>query len=166
MKKNNKGFFLAEVIVMIALVTTVMAFVYPNITKLYENYVNKTRYYDQTQDIYTLRAVYDYLSSGNTIRNKVYNNEGDKITLNRINGNSEITNPPEIGDLSKLYILQYMATPEDNTDYDFTRYLKRMKRTTYDDVSYRLVGVFEKTDEDGNTETRYASIKIPDPGLY
>ena len=57
MKKNNKGFFLAETIVVIALVTTVMAFVYPNVTKLYDNYVNRTKYYDQTEDLYTLKIL-------------------------------------------------------------------------------------------------------------
>ena len=59
MKKNNKGFFLAETIVVIALVTTVMAFVYPNVTKLYENYKNRANYYDQTEDLYALKAVYE-----------------------------------------------------------------------------------------------------------
>ena len=38
---NNKGFFLAETIVIIALVTTIMAFVYPNVSKLFENYKNR-----------------------------------------------------------------------------------------------------------------------------
>ena len=57
MKKNNKGFFLAETIVMIALVTSIMAFVYPNVSKLYENYKDRVVYYDQTEDIYKLKYV-------------------------------------------------------------------------------------------------------------
>ena len=61
MKKNNKGFFLAETIVVIALVTTVMAFVYPNVSKLNENYNYRTNYYDQTEDLFTLKAAYNLL---------------------------------------------------------------------------------------------------------
>ena len=66
MKKNNKGFFLAETIVVIALVTTVMAFVYPNVSKLNENYKNRTKYYDQTEDLYALEAVYDSMKATNS----------------------------------------------------------------------------------------------------
>ena len=84
MKKNNKGFFLAETIVIIALVTTVMAFVYPNVAKLYENYKNKASYYDQTQDIYTLKTVYRYLLDNvldelNCLYKDVYNKESQLI---------------------------------------------------------------------------------------
>ena len=52
--KNNKGFFLVEAIVIISLVTIVMAFVYPNISKLYQNYTNASTIYDQTEYIYFL----------------------------------------------------------------------------------------------------------------
>ena len=57
MKKNNKGFFLAETIVVLALVTTVIAFVYPNVSKLYENYNTRIKYYDQTEDLGVLQEV-------------------------------------------------------------------------------------------------------------
>ena len=66
MKKNKNGFFLAETIIMIALVTTVIAFLYPNISKLYENYNNRLNHYDQVQDIYVLRAIEDYLVNDST----------------------------------------------------------------------------------------------------
>ena len=165
---------------MIALVTTVMAFVYPNITKLYENYVNKTRYYDQTQDIYTLRAVYEYLTNTSNVINNITENgsetitslsEGGIISDGRINNNVNIGNledilNEDILNLEELYILSYTEAPTAD-NYDFTRYLKRMKIKTYDPFSYRLVGVFKQKDEDGNIiETRYASIKIDDPSPY
>ena len=152
---------------MIALVTTVMAFVYPNITKLYENYVNKTRYYDQTQDIYTLRAVYEYLTNTSNVINNKTDNGNDKIDCLYGENCGEISDFPNIGGLTKLYILSYTEHPTYENDYDFTRYLKRMKVKTYDTFSYRLVGVFKQKDEDGNIiETRYASIKIDDPSPY
>ena len=56
MKKNNRGFFLVEAIVIIALVTIIMAYVYPNVAKLYENYENRAKYYDQTEDLFLLRT--------------------------------------------------------------------------------------------------------------
>jgi len=159
MKKNNKGFFLAETIVVIALVTTVMAFVYPNVTKLYDNYKNRTKYYDQMEDLYALRAVYDYLineGDGTVIKN--ITTDGSKIGCKTI----EKLSDGEIGNsilssmgIDKLYIVSYMATPSSTTNYNFNKYLKRLKKTTYDKDSYRLIGVF-------NNE-RYASIRIDNP---
>ena len=61
-------------------------------------------------------------------------------------------------DLKEVYIANYMATPQIDGNYNFNRYLRRMKKSTYDNTSYRLIGIFES---DGNT--RYASIKIDNP---
>ncbi len=162
MKKNNKGFFLAETIVIIALVTTVMAFVYPNVAKLYENYRNKTFYYDQTEDIYTLKAVYDYLLNETDEINENLtdenNNLGCKIFDNEIKPISDAN--LKIGDLQELYITGYM-TRLSVDDYEFNKYLSRMKKTTYDTTSYRLIGKFEN-----NEVVRYASIKIENPNPY
>ena len=58
MKKNENGFFLAETIIVLALVTTFMAFVFPNVSKLYDNYKTRIKYYDQTEDIIFLSEVY------------------------------------------------------------------------------------------------------------
>lgn len=157
MKKNNKGFFLAETIVVIALVTTVMAFVFPNVTKLYENYKNRANYYDQTEDLYVLRAY-----------SELYSNQIQKYTKGTCDGNTEvgvkvlddlkpISTSNDFGNLKNLYITSYMSSPS-SSNYNFNRYLKRIKKTTYDSASYRLIGVFE----DGST-TRYASIKIENP---
>lgn len=178
MKKNNKGFFLAETIVMIALVTTVMAFVYPNVAKLYENFKNKTEYYDQTEDIYKLRYVYDYLQAKNklnalTEENSEYGCKQFKAD-NTDEQWSEINddNLKELFPDSKFYITSYM-TNLSSEDYEFNKYLKRIKKSTYDSSSYRLIGVFTKTikdtktiknkDDDEITITRYASIKISNP---
>lgn len=84
MKMNNKGFFLAETIIVIALITTVMAYVFPNVSKIYENYKYKAKYYDQTQDIYTLRAVYNYLLNE---KYSEYNNESALEIVTTINKN-------------------------------------------------------------------------------
>lgn len=158
MKKNNKGFFLAETIVVIALVTTVMAFVFPNVTKLYENYKNRANYYDQTEDLYVLRAY-----------NELYSNQIQQATTGTCDGNAEegakeliglnpISTSNNFGGLEKLYISSYMSELNDASDYNFNRYLKRLKKTTYDKASYRLIGKFRE-----GSITRYASIKIDNP---
>ena len=201
MKKNNKGFFLAETIVVVALVTTVMAFLYPNISNLYDNYNNRTKYYDQTEDLYALIAISDFLSDNDFLSSlttssagvagcKEFTNDMNMIyerkeTTSGFKGefkniyssqckvddcNSMISNfYSYIPRLKELYLTEYMASPSSN-NYNFNRYLKRMKKTTYDGGAYRLIGVFEATDKDENgnniTITRYASIKIdnPNPG--
>lgn len=161
MKKNNKGFFLAETIVVIALVTTVMAFVYPNVTKLYENYKNRANYYDQTEDLYALKAVYE--ANKGIINNKT---EGKSDGCSKeeeggrnISGLEEITNTnikkPNI--LIELYISSYMSNLSSG-NYNFNKYLKRLKKTNYDSAAYRLIGVFVE-----GTEIRYASIKVDNP---
>lgn len=282
MKKNNKGFFLAETIVVIALVTTVMAFVYPNVSKLNENYKNRTKYYDQTEDLYVLKATYNLLegeyinfidaptssdvdankfvsttflgfftfkpgsdktkgSAGcldysrdysrdylfvdgdvycNDVKTcnftnmlKIYddksigslNNLGFEKALDYIRKNNNWVNNGSFNDynnnndyftclgdfyglsnslnldtkggaglqckttkqtyinffsnteLKELYIANYMGNPS-SSNYNFNKYLKRLKKTSNDTVSYRLIGVFKN----GN-ETRYASIKIDNP---
>lgn len=183
MKKNSKGFFLAETIVMVALVTTVMAFVYPNVSKIYDNYKNQVLYYDQTEDLFVLKAVYE--SKKGAIKDKIKTN---KITAGEsnpeLNNKSNYTldtnnlgiylNPSDhtiesANGLEKLYIVGYMYTPIASKDfniindtYNFQRYLSRMKKTTYSPEDFRLIGKFcEKFDHNecaGNI--RYASIRI------
>lgn len=186
MKKNNKGFFLAETIVVIALVTTVMAFVYPNVSKLNENYNNRTKYYDQTEDLYALKAIYDameHTESGKTYteNSEVYNlnkfdvhitdcnDEDNKCTPDsRGTKKLDLTKIKDIGSfgatgingLKNLYVASYMADLSDD-NYNFNKYLKRLKKTTNDPSAYRLIGVFE----DGE-ERRYASIKIDNPNPH
>lgn len=177
MKKNNKGFFLAETIVVIALVTTVMAFVYPNVSKLNENYNNRTKYYDQTEDLYALKAIYDAME--HTESGKTYTENSEVYNLNKfdvyitdiytpdsrgtkkIDSKNDITSVEfKINGLKNLYIASYMADLSDD-NYNFNKYLKRLKKTTNDPSAYRLIGVFE----DGK-ERRYASIKIDNPNPH
>lgn len=159
MKKNNKGFFLAETIVVIALVTTVMAFVYPNVTKLYENYKNRANYYDQTEDLYALKAVYE--ANKDTIDDKTIG-ISDGCSEHELGGKYirdldyiSLSNKPTI--LGNLYISSYMSNLSSD-NYNFNKYLKRLKKTNYDSAAYRLIGVFVE-----GTEIRYASIKVDNP---
>ena len=176
-RANNKGFFLAETIVIIALVTTIMAFVYPNVSKLYENYKNRVKYYDQPEDLYVLRAIYD--ANKVTIDDKTKGGDCDDIggknldpdsnlipsnTENKINTTVSGFQAATNMNLSELYMIGYISNAT-SSDYNFNRYLKRMKKTTNDTPSYRLIGVFkDDTNNDGEPdETRYASIKIENP---
>lgn len=155
---------------MIALVTTVMAFVYPNLTKLYDNFNNRTKYYDQPEDLYVLKMYSELLTrinNENSINSKTNNgckifNDGKltsgneiSISYGSIKINSYTISP--LGGISNLYITGYMTEVSDN-NYNFNKYLKRMKKTTYDSASYRLIGKFGT----GNN-IRYASIKIENP---
>lgn len=146
-KKNNKGFFLAETIVVVALITIVMAFVYPNVAKLYDNYSKRANYYDQIQDLFALKTI-----------EETYYDAFCKNAKNVINAESKISVKPDalsINGLQELYLTKYIANVTDD-DYDFNKYLTRLRKTTYDNKAYRLVGVFQKDGE----KARYASIKI------
>lgn len=163
MKKNNKGFFLAEAIVMIALVTTVMAFVYPNVAKIYENYKLQSKYYDQTEDIYLLKAIYEATNPG--IFQSITENSEYKIGCKDINSiieiTSDVTIPSDVASDVTIYIGNYIGEYKDDDDYNFNRYLKRMKKTINDTSAYRLVMKYKVS---SSPEIyRYSSIKIANP---
>ena len=168
MKKNNKGFFLAETIVVIALVTTVMAFVYPNVSKLNENYNNRTKYYDQTEDLYALKAIYDAME--HTDSGKTYTENSEVYNLNKFDVHITVWNDADnkytpdsrgtktldlteitdigsfgatgINGLKNLYVASYMANLSDS-NYNFNKYLKRLRKSTKDPSAYRLNGIIE-----------------------
>ena len=188
MKKNSKGFFLAETIVMIVLVTTVMAFVYPNVSKIYDNYKNNVLYYDQTEDLFVLKAVYE--SKKNYIDSFAENKRELLKNISTLNNDCEATldtnglgiygnikhDVETANGLEKLYIVGYMAYPTAENDfvennivyiddkYNFQRYLSRMKKTTHSPCDFRLIGKFckEFDKESGKCtgDIRYASIRI------
>ncbi len=198
MKKNDKGFFLAETIVVLALVTTVIAFVYPNVSKLYENYNTRIKYYDQTEDLLLLQEVYesykDDIKSANVAKKSGtetaycghnYKNDGNSadgqyeietfITTRQslANSYSSYMKYANIGDLKAVYITNYMGNPRYTKLYGLNRYLKRLRKSSNDTTSYRLIGLFRKCsgsdtcDDNPNAtnviEERYASIKIDNP---
>lgn len=147
MKKNNKGFFLPEAIVVISLVTAVMAFVYPNLAKLYENFENRVKYYDQPEDLYVLKALYD--------SKKITISDCKSKTILEKDSNINFSNVSASG-LEKIYIGNYTNRDvSSNVSYNFKRYLNRMKISTNDSSSCRIVGIFKVDDKE-----RYASIKV------
>lgn len=152
MKNKNMGFFLAETIVMIALVTSVMAFVFPNISKLYINFENKVKYYDQPEDIYYLMAYYQ--ANSLDINKRTIGNMKQEIGEKKFKKLEEI-----VKDTNKtIYIADYMGNYNSENDFNFNRYLKRLKKTTSDYSSYRIIGIFNDNDQE-----RFASIKIENP---
>ena len=161
--KNNKGFFLAETIIVLALVTTAIAFVLPNVTKVYENYKNTSKYYDQVKDIYILKAISETDEFKATAKTKTgsWCDVIDKLTNGNITNDvfASSSEKKALLKFEKLYILSYMKTPNDASGYEFQKYLNRMKKTSYDTTSYRLIGVFKE-----GSEERYASIKITGEG--
>ena len=93
--------------------------------------------------------MYDYIINNKNINDYVES----KDQLNKIDDIEEVLKDMNI---SSLYITGYMASISSD-DYDFKRYISRLKKTTYDTSSYRLIGIF---DYDEGKITRYASIKI------
>lgn len=166
MKKNNKGFFLAETIVVIALVTTIMAFVYPNVSKLYDNYKSRALYYDQTEDIYALIAISK--ANASNIESKILNVESNELTNIDISALTNIViDGKNIGGLKGLYLCKYNERPKkydngNDVNYNLSKYLRRVKILTNAPNAYRLIGVFDvDIDYNGTSDvTRYASIKI------
>lgn len=171
MKKNNKGFFLAETIVVLALVTTVVVFVSANVPNLYKNYKLQIESYDRTEDIYLLKAIYEANkmaidtetsaacpSGGSSfVGQKIYADTG---TLSSTSAATSLTlsNLPS-GYSSSFYLTGYLTTLSDG-DYNFNKYLKRIKKTSNFKADYRLIGKLEN-----GGKTTYASIRIENPDI-
>lgn len=169
MKKNNKGFFLAETIVVLALVTTVVVFVSANVPNLYKNYKLQIESYDRTEDIYLLKAIYE--ANKSTIDNatstacpsggssfvgqKKYGDTGDLSS----SAATELTslNLPSGYSSSSFYLTGYLTSLSDG-DYNFNKYLKRIKKTSNFKTDYRLIGKLVN-----GSKTTYASIRIENP---
>lgn len=159
MKNNNKGFFLAEAIVMITLVTVVMAYVYPNVSNLYGNFKNRTKYWDQPEDIYALKKA----ANNNCFADikSVINSSPNNLSYNL---SVDLTNCHGTTYFDKTYVTKYLSNPkfdgndtsEKKMEKSFNEYLKKMKRTTNDNEAYRLIGVIG----DGTKPYRYVSIKV------
>ncbi len=175
MKKNNKGFFLAETIVVLALVTTVVVFVSANVPNLYKNYKLQIESYDRTEDIYLLKAIYEANEekikkatesdcSGTEIGAKIYNNGelpssgGDSTGAGYYFENDDLKLPNDYKFDSKFYLTSYLVTPSVSGDYNFNKYLKRVRKTSNFQTDYRLIGKLVN-----GGKITYASIRIDNP---
>lgn len=172
MKKNNKGFFLAETIVVLALVTTVVVFVSANVPNLYKNYKLQIESYDRTEDIYLLKAIYeanknaiDNATKGNCdeevkeeIGQKRYEDTGDLTSSSAATKLVSLNLPTGYKSDSSFYLTGYLTTLSDTNDYNFNKYLKRIKKTSNFKADYRLIGKLVN-----GGKTTYASIRIENP---
>lgn len=70
MKKNNKGFMLAETIIVTVIVATIMVSLYVAFNKVYSAYTLKNKYTD-IDLLYAANAVQDYLIDNLTLNNIV-----------------------------------------------------------------------------------------------
>ena len=169
MKRNNKGFFLAETLIVISLVTLILAFVYPNLSKLYETFVLKTNYYDQVQDIQALKSI-DFVFNSNIEAACYHLEDGEykaieKDKLVSLRSTISIDGLNNMN-LEELYITNYdTSSSDDIDDYSFTRYLKRIRKNKLLPNACRLIGKFRDSDEyddiDGSYvgEYRFASVE-------
>ena len=176
MKKNNKGFFLAETIVVLALVTTVVVIVSANVPNLYKNYKLQIESYDRTEDIYLLKAIEkanaeeikkatenDCFGTNGVEGAKLYN---DGPLPTSVKSGSGVGYYFKTGDLnlptgyssSKFYLTSYLVTPSVSGDYNFNKYLKRVRKTSNFQTDYRLIGKLVN-----GGKTTYASIRIDNP---
>ncbi len=177
MKKNNKGFFLAETIVVLALVTTVVVFVSANVPNLYKNYKLQIESYDRTEDIYLLKAIYKANKRAIDGITDVKCNDTDDVSYagQKIYGSgttgdikndsyaTKLVSPtitlslPSDYSSSSFYLTGYLTSLSDD-DYNFNKYLKRIKKTSNFKADYRLIGKLEN-----GGKTTYASIRIENP---
>ena len=61
-------------------------------------------------------------------------------------------------DSSEFYLTSYLVTPSVSSDYNFNKYLKRVRKTSNFQTDYRLIGKLVN-----GGKTTYASIRIDNP---
>lgn len=106
MIKNNKGFMLAEVVIVSAVLITTLTSLYVGFSKVYKAYQERSEYFD-TDTIYALKNIEDMLI--------------DEDVFNYLAGSIGIDNYMDISNIDLIlspYIKNYINTIMDNYNID------------------------------------------------
>lgn len=164
MIKNNKGYFLAEALVVTSLVTLVILLIYPQITKRYETQKTKLSSYNRVEDIYKVRDIIYNIKNSN---NESFFDSIDSATITNLDDESikyfEIDNFLTQGqktfyEVDSIYLLKYNV-PAITTELsnNLLKYIKNIRVATKDSGDYRVIIVFNTVEKSYKT---YATIRL------
>lgn len=117
MIKNNKGFLLAEAVIVSAVVVTTLVALYASINKLYIQYTNRSRYYG-LDGIYAIKTLTNDLIDTNKINQVLNNVESNNFTylIDNYNCVSQLADDTLCSSMVDFYNVKSMViTKKDKT---------------------------------------------------
>ena len=149
MIKNKKGFMLAEVVIVSAILITTLVALYAGFAKVFKAYDERANYY-HTNSLYALRNVQDFFVDNMTLNSLIKNINDTNSVLYFKNGDSIDTNTT-LSDYEKQYVKKEMD--EYNLEYiiltlDEKTYIEKVNQDTVtkDFASY-LLGELDFSEE-------------------
>lgn len=135
MRKDNRGFMLAEVIIVSSIIVTVLVTMYTGLNKLFVKYDELSRYYN-VDAIYLAKNVEDYLidsyQMGSVISNSLSSGYVDLRDGGYFNNAENLISD----DVVKLYFIGNYEKTFNNVDEDNLKSLKGGERYFADYVDY------------------------------
>lgn len=121
MTKNNKGFMLAEVVIVSTVIVTTLVALYASSSKLSILYEERSRYYN-IDGIYAIKSIVNYLLGDNKLNNILtsdsFNNNSYIYLIEKNDCNSDfLGNDTTCDSLKELYNIENMIITKSNNIY-------------------------------------------------
>lgn len=145
---NNKGFMMAEVIVVSAIILVALTGLYTSYNKIFSIYNQRVSYYD-VDTLYELGYIRDSIDLGENdpnINNAIYNNDGklvyyiNKFDVRNLN-------------VSNKTFKEYLEFLSGSLDFE---------NMEVEEKNVTNILVMEKCNVDGLTNCKYAYLEVPD----
>lgn len=164
--KNNKGFMLAEVVIVSAVLITTIVGLYSGFANTYKAYEIRSSYYD-AKTVYALKNLEDFLIDEMLLNNIITPKPLDENAFSNDYYKAFITEFINTYNMDSIYILEYKKTKieefQGTLDKEFQNYIdfyidKEKKETDTNsingegDYSYILIGL--------TNDGRYSSLRI------
>ncbi len=167
MKINKKGFMLAEVVIVAAVISTLLVFLYISLGRMSRAYETRNRYYD-TDAMYAAMEINKLLLKESFNYNEIqyYVRLLDNNTYQRIKEYTDFysNNSYRINEAyyvkSDIVSLEQLNISFENDKNYFKEYINYLKNNiSFDDYEYLIIIEIQKEDED---DLYYYTLKVGD----
>jgi len=145
---NNKGFMMAEVVVVSSIILVALTGLYTSYNKIFSIYKQRVSYYDVATlyDLAYIRDSIDFSVTNPSISNAIYNSAGDRVYY-----------------VNKYDIVNLNVSNQTFKDYlDFLDGSLDIENLEIDDKSVTNILIMENCNTDGKTNCTYAYLEVSD----
>lgn len=138
---NNKGFMLAEVVIVSAIILTTLVVMYKGLNRVYSNY-NRLSNYNNIDSTYASKTIFDYLVDSHLIENYIKNNND---CINITNNDNMLTEIASQYNAKYVYLVKKInqnSCQTMNNDY-LNSYIEFLNKKISDQDSYNIMIITE-----------------------
>lgn len=138
---NNKGFMLAEVVIVSAIILTTLVVMYKGLNRVYSNY-NRLSNYNNIDSTYASKTIFDYLVDSYLIENYIKNNND---CINITNNDNMLTEIASQYNAKYVYLVKKInqnSCQTMNNDY-LNSYIEFLNKKISDQDSYNIMIITE-----------------------